>query len=491
MKVAFGKIDITPPELQAGKGEAAKIAMAGYSRDHYARGILDPLMVHAVLVEDTTLGNIERRFLFISIDTLKIPMKLADYIKEKIQKRFWINPNQVIVHATHTHQAPDLTGEFHWPGNVPAVMRGIMFGLNRNDKYMVYITYRILKMVGAMVKDLVTCKVAYTKTTVTEDVIINRRHPTRRSKSPLGIIAFKHAKTNELLGFIVNFTCHSTTLGRKNDKVSGDYPGRIMDRIEKLTRGAVKAVFFGGAGGDINPIATCGTDFEHLTTNQILGQEGTAKDMHRIGDFLGDRALQVAREIPDDAYYDKFECENYIRIIWVPLRDFTHYHSARPGHSALVKLQNRVVYAVKKYFLLPVVLLIAGNEEKEPTFPGLAIKHRGLSMHCYSKIAYLKLHFTSSTSGKRLDLSIFAAPGEPFEDIGNFLITRSHTKPENTLIFQHANDWFAYFFDLNEYIDEGGMEPLEGTTPVAGYHIKKEYVQLLDDIKNGLTAGYY
>ncbi|NMC07065.1 MAG: hypothetical protein GYA24_17750 [Candidatus Lokiarchaeota archaeon] len=487
MQVAFGKVDITPPGIRE-KGEAARVPMAGYSRPHFARGVLDPMMVRAVLIEDTILGNIRKRLLILAIDTLKIPLKFADYIKEKIQKHFGINPNQIVVHATHTHAAPDLTGEYYWPGGVFSIMRGIMFGLNRNDKYMVFITRRIVEMVGHMLAGLVPCKMAFTKTIVPDAIIINRRHPTRQSKSPLGIIAFKHAGTGELAGMLVNFTSHSTTLSNMNDKLSGDFPGRMMDHVGELTSGKVHAVFLGGASGDINPITTCGTDYEHLSVNTILGQKGTAEHMTRMGNFVAKKALEVARSIPDDRFHEHVEYKSWVRTIWVPLRDFTHYHSASPLKATLVKVQNRVVYIVKKYFLLPVVLAIAGNEEQKPNFPGLAIKHSGTRMNCYSKIQYLR--FTLSTGhDKKDEFSIIAVPGEPFEDIGNWLLARSHTPPEKTIIVQHANDWFAYFFDLNEYTDMGGMEPLEGTTPVAGYYIKKEFARFLEDIAAGLTAG--
>nr|MDO8108785.1 neutral/alkaline non-lysosomal ceramidase N-terminal domain-containing protein [Candidatus Sigynarchaeota archaeon] len=489
MKVAFGKIDITPPEIAL--GEAAKIGMAGYGRNHYARGVLDPLMVHGVLIEDVILGNVKKRLLFISIDTLLVPLSVAEYIKKKIQERYRIAPSQVLVHATHTHSAQEISGMYHWVGYAPAIIWGIMFGLNRNDKYITWMAYRIRKMVGEMMQNLAPCKVAYTKKTVEEDVIINRRHPERRSKSPLGIIAFKNAENDELIGIMVNFTMHSTTLGSSNDKLSADYPGRLVARIEELTDGRVMAAFFGGAGGDINPIATCGTDFDHLTNNQILGQNGKKEDMERIGNFLGERALQVAQSIPQDDFYDRFGYESYVRTIWVPLRDFNHYYASSPMKSAIVKLQNRALYFAKKYIALQVVLAIAGNEDKEPTFPALAIKHRGRYMNCYSKLMYLMLHFSSSQSDKTLDVSIIGTPGEPFEDVGKYLIDRSLTSPENTIIFQHANDWMAYFFDLNEYTDSGGMESLEGTTPVAGYHLKKEYAAFLEDIKAGLSIGHY
>ena len=111
MKVAFSKITITPKDM-VGK------AMAGYSRPDPCLGILDDVYAHGVLIEDITLGNIKKRLLLISLDLLKIPLIVSDYIKEKIKDEFFsLGPGQILVHATHTHSAPDLTGEFHWPGS--------------------------------------------------------------------------------------------------------------------------------------------------------------------------------------------------------------------------------------------------------------------------------------------------------------------------------------------------------------------------------------
>jgi hypothetical protein len=291
------------------------------------------------------------------------------------------------------------------------------------------------------------------------------------------------------VGVMANFTSHSTTLSNKNDKLSADFPGRMVDHIAELTGGSVKAVFLGGASGDINPITTCGTDYEHLSVNTILGQQGTEEHMARLGNFAAERTLEVTRSIPDEQFFDNLQIKSWVRTIWVPLRDFTHYHSATPGKAALIKLQNRAIYVVKKYFLLPIVFAIAGNEDNKPNFPGLAMKRSGRKMNCYSKIQYLRFTLSSSDGNKAKEFSIIGVPGEPFEDIGNYLLSKSHLSPQDTLIVQHANDWFAYFFDLNEYTDMGGMEPLEGTTPVAGFHIKKEFSQFLADITAGLTAG--
>ncbi len=481
MKGALGSIDISPRDISRG------YAMAGYSRKHVACGVLDPVQASGVLVEDIhpALG-IRKHLLIIAIDTLKLPMVFVDYIKEKIQETYHIPPNQVILHAVHTHQAPDLTGEFHYPGGIAASMRGIMFGLNRNDKYMVFVASRVVVLVGQLLSELRPCKMGFAKTIVQDDIIVNRRHPTRRSKSDLVVWSFKDANTREIFGMLVNFSCHPTTLTGKNDKLSADFPGQVLKHVTSLSRGKITPVFFNGPSGDINPITTCGTDFEHLNLNKIYSQHGTYDDTKAIGKVIATHALDLARSIPDSDYFEHVEYKSYVRTIWVPLKDFDRYHTAEPLKAAWVRLQNRVIYLVKKYFLLPIVLAIADGSE--PNFPGLAIKHRGSKMNVYSKIQYIKVRFFND-SGTESYYSIMALPGELFEDIGKVFKARSPTG-EHTLIIQNANDWFAYFFDLDEYIGQGGMEPLEGTTPVAGYYIKKEYLQFLEDIDAGLTGGH-
>ena len=82
MKVAFGKISITPSDV-------SKIAMAGYTRPHFANGKLDDVCARAVLMEDIVDGNIKKRFLMISLDVLKVPMVFCQLlVKDEIKKAF-------------------------------------------------------------------------------------------------------------------------------------------------------------------------------------------------------------------------------------------------------------------------------------------------------------------------------------------------------------------------------------------------------------------
>ena len=177
MKASFGKIVITPP------GGPKGVPMAGYSRAFPASGKLDDLYARAVLIESNE--NIPNRILLISLDLLKIPLSVAEYIKKKIKQNAdsSLGEGQILIHAIHTHSGPDISGEFYWPGSVLNVLKGIMFGENRNDSYIVWFTLQIVNMVKELIRDLQDATFARKTKQITKDIVINRRNPARRSKN--------------------------------------------------------------------------------------------------------------------------------------------------------------------------------------------------------------------------------------------------------------------------------------------------------------------
>ena len=472
MKVAFGKIKITP-QNPVGK------AMAGYSRPDPCLGILDDVYAYGVLIEDIALGNIKKRLLLISLDLLKIPLLVSDYIKEKIKDEFFsLGPGQILIHATHTHSAPDITGEFYWPGSALNVVRGIMFGANRNDDYIVWMTSQIVDMISELFTNLTPSKMAWTKKVFNPDLVINRRHPSEKPQPDLGIISFKEIKSNRLIGLLVNYGCHPTSLSFANNKMSADYPGRVVHRISELTDDQVDAVFFTDAAGDLNPITTCGTNYDYLEHNRtpVYKQRGTYEHTKKIGSAIGKEALEIARSIPDDAYFERMDFKSYLKTIWIPMKDARYFSGTW--------FQNKLIYMLKKYLVLPVAMC----HEEDPNFPGLAIKKRGNNINGYTVLQYIKIKAYNEENSK--ELSILTVPGELFLTIGALLKHKSHTGDADTFIFQNSNDWIAYLFPLKEYIEQGGYEPIASFGPLCGYYVTQEFLNLFTEIKEDITMGH-
>ena len=465
MKVSFSKIKITPKDYMG-------VPMAGYTRKDPCLGKLDDIYANGVLIEGSSLKNAKENLLLISLDLLKVPLVWANYVKKKINDEFkFLDPENILIHATHTHSAPDLTGEFHWPGNAFSIIKGIMFGANRNDHYLVWLAFQIVKMVKKLFNSLKLCKIAWTKKSFNPDIVINRRHPKKTIAPDLGVIAFRQLENNKIIGFIINYACHPTTLSYANSKLSADYPGCVVHKIDELTNFEVKSVYFNGPAGDLNPITTCGTDYQKLELDKSLvyAQLGTFEHTKKIGFAIAEDALKLAESIPSENYLKKLEFESYLKDFSVPLKDHKYFSKTW--------FKNKLIYAFKKYFIISISKHIKAN------FPAFVIEHKLFTIKVNSILQYIKVKTYSESSSKSIEFSIIAVPGELFEEIGNNLIKKSPTGKKNTFIFQNSNDWIAYLFPLKEYMEVGGYEPVASFGPLCGEIVEKEMLALFEKIK--------
>jgi hypothetical protein len=477
MRVAFGRINVTPDDLTG-------VSLAGYYRKHRAQGVLDTLYARGILIEDTILNNVKKRVLLISVDTMKVPLKFTDYIKEKIFDAYKIPPGAILIHPIHTHAGIDLTGEYHWPGGLGNTVRSIMFGMGHNDKMLVWMARQIVKMVGDMLEHLEPARIAWGRSVINDHVIVNRRHWKKPYHADIGTICFKNAGTGNIIGVIVNFGAHPTILSNNNLKLSAEWPGRLVARVEEI--GGFKAAFFNDAAGDVSPSFR---EFKvilkklHATRGRFrIAPEIRVRAMVGYGRRIAEHALALVKSIPDDLYFDNLDIKCYTRLVWFPVEDF------KQKYNPLVRIQNRFWHMSKKFFLLPLVFSLTHG--KEPNFPGLAIKHRSLmDVSCYTKLQYFRFNARDSTTGNARSFNIIGLPGEPLRHFGRSLQRKTKEGFENSFIFQMSNDWMAYLFDFSEYT-YGGGEPMESLVPVAGKYIKQHFLQLLLDIEAGLTAGH-
>ncbi|MHA1819993.1 MAG: hypothetical protein ACTSU2_16210 [Promethearchaeota archaeon] len=517
MRVAFGKVVLTPPESLGG---IIGVPLAGYTPVQKCTGKYDDIMAHAILIEETVLGNVKKMFLLISTDFLKIPLLWSDYVKELIEKRYRIYSNQIIIHAIHTHKSMDMSGEFVFGDGLEGVIRGIMFGAyHGDDKYKVWAAKRIEKMVGQMLEDLQPAEIAWKKKILEKDILFNRRNPLRHTKGKLGVITFRNKDTHEMIGVYVTFNMHPTTLANFVNKMSADYPGRVCEKIEELSGGKWGVAFFTGPAGDINPITTVKNDMEFLakqSEDYRLNQRGTLKHTKKLGYYLGQEAFNLANSIEDDRYYDKIDFKTYTKTFWVPMKDYKRYNKP-------FKITQRLIYLLKRYFLFPIALVL--GDENEPNFPGFAVKHKGIlrpsaKINVYSMVTYTKCKVWKSHEAEAdnqnndeqkansnekgtnaftrvmvpdnaISLDFVGVPGELFEEIEEAIYKKTDGKYENTFIIQNANDWVSYLFTINDYINYGGYEPFASFSPYSGSFVKYAFFRLIKDIDSGIIAGYY
>ncbi len=459
MNVAFGKIKITPKDY-IGK------PMAGYARKDPCLGKLDDIHAYGVLI---TQNNKNTNLLVISVDILKLPLSIVEYIKKKLISEYKpLKSNAIVIHATHTHSSFDLTGEFYFPGGTSAFIKGVMFADNKNDDFIVWMTDRIVRMVKKLFKDLEPCKIAWKKEKFNPDIVLNRRWPTRKVLPDLGIISFKRIVDNSLIGIIINYACHPTTLSFQNNKLSADFPGRVISKIDELTNNKIKSIYFNGPSGDLNPITTSGTNLDKIDKDKTLSydQLGTYEHTKKIGYTIGEEALKLANSIPEENYYTNMDVDVYTRRFLIPQKDAKYYSK--------VWFSNKLKWLIKKYFLFK----IAKFDEKYVNFPFFTIERKHLKNYGKTLVQFIK--FTASDGNT---YGLVTIPGELFEEMGRNIIQEAPTSEENTIIFQNSQDWIGYLFPLEMYINEGGYEPFMCFSPLCGAYIETGTKKFLNEIK--------
>ncbi|MDE2713675.1 MAG: neutral/alkaline non-lysosomal ceramidase N-terminal domain-containing protein [Verrucomicrobiota bacterium] len=243
-KAGTAKADITPN---------TPIWMAGYGgRTKPSEGTLHPLWAKALALEDAK-GN---RAVIISTDTLGMTASIYANLKARLAKEHKLQPEQIMLNASHTHTGPVLRGGLYdiYPLNAAHI--------KRIEEYSARLENEIVRITGQALKNL-------EPVTLKHGIGITRFGVNRRENKPYSdvpkLIAAQALKGPidhdvpvlavykglELKAVVFGYACHSTTLGIQ--KFSGDYSGFTQIALEKSHPGAL-ALFSAGCGADINPL---------------------------------------------------------------------------------------------------------------------------------------------------------------------------------------------------------------------------------------------
>lgn len=98
IELGIAQVDITP--------EVGLPLMGNYRSDYAARGVHDPLYAKAVVFRDAEGTAVA----LLTLDLCMVDRHNADLIRRTIAARSDIRAEHVLVHATHTHSGPAVTG---------------------------------------------------------------------------------------------------------------------------------------------------------------------------------------------------------------------------------------------------------------------------------------------------------------------------------------------------------------------------------------------
>ena len=241
VQVGVAKVDVTPRE---------PVVLAGYGgRTKAFDGIDSPLWARSLVI-----GG-EEPAVIVVVDNCGVPGKLRSLLAERLSKR-GIPEKNLVVAATHTHNAPNLRGyaPILWAGRTnPSQEKGI-------DNYTNFLIDKMETVVTEALKKREPMQLSWSRGTVqfggNRRLIregkwagfgFQRNGPVDHS---LPVLVARDDKGNARAVW-ANYACHCTTVGSRNH-VDGDWAGYANEMIEKEFKSAVSLMTI-GCGADIGP----------------------------------------------------------------------------------------------------------------------------------------------------------------------------------------------------------------------------------------------
>lgn len=232
-KAGFAQAVITPENY---------MWMSGYgNRDRPAEGKIHDLYAKVAVLEDPS----GKRAVFIATDLITVPIKMANFLSEGLQKKYGLPRSQLMITCSHTHSGPALDDTLSH-----------MLAMNEEDwvqvrAYSARLNQRILELVDTAIKDVRPARLATGKGKTT--FANNRRSSTktRPVDHEVPVLRAMSADGKQLRGVIFGYACHNTVLS--DYEWCGDYAGFATADFEDKYPGSV-ALFFTGCGADQNPL---------------------------------------------------------------------------------------------------------------------------------------------------------------------------------------------------------------------------------------------
>lgn len=276
MKAGFSKIKITPTK---------SVELWGFAkREGKSKGSLNDLYAKVL-----TLKSDKVQIMLISLDIGGINKSVSNDIKNEINNRCFISPDNIIISTTHTHSAPAV---------LPLRNAGMP-----NEYYLIDLKKNILKTAVQSVENLQEVKIGYGQGELHWGV--NRREKGIKSDinqeegtiDPDVSIIRIESLDNTPLVLLVNYAAHPVTLYADNLYISSDYPGEAYKVIEYHLQ--CEMMFLQGCSANVNP--------------KIFGSFEATKT---IGISLGDEVCRISPEMQ----CEKIKIINFCsKIISLPL----------------------------------------------------------------------------------------------------------------------------------------------------------------------------
>jgi hypothetical protein len=260
MKAGFFETDITPPIGTERAGSYSKI---------FLQGIHDPLKVRASVFDNGTT-----KVALIGIDTCFIGSDLVKQAQDGIAEACGIQPENVIIGASHTHSGAALTGMVP-EADIKDMPKEIFELAVKHSSYpspgyREWVTGQIITAVKMADRKLEDALISIGKGHE-DEAVFNRRFKMKNGRSythpgkcnpdivePAGpvdpevLVIGAWREDGSLIGCVVNYACHGTCYS--GSEASADWIYYMQDTVKKVMGQDAGVVFLNGACGDVTQV---------------------------------------------------------------------------------------------------------------------------------------------------------------------------------------------------------------------------------------------
>jgi hypothetical protein len=425
--------------LRAGAAEVVMtppvgVWMTGFAaRPSESQGIHDDLMAKALVLDDGT-----KRVALVTADLLGLDFDLLTRLKERIQRKAGIAPEDVLFNASHTHGGP---------------MTNTLRGMGWRDNFWCEILLQqivgAVKMAVDRLRDArigfgsAPCQIGFNRREqIRRDVVLGivKRGPTDTRVDVVRV----DASDGQPLAVVFRHATHPVVLGAENVLITADWCGDAARTLPSHLTTQPVCLFLQGCCGDINPI-----------------QRGSFEAAQRLGRIVAAATMLVWHQIETK---EEVALKTALRVLPLPLQDPP---SVEEAEKQLEAYRQRAAAA-----------------PKTQTNPGLVRTYQDLVGWAEKILEFAKEGIKPRTQDFVVqtltidDTALVGLSGEPFIELAFDI---EHRSPfPRTLVLGYTNGCIGYVPTARAY-EEGGYEVVDAVRYYGDLMIRPESAQRICD----------